>query len=45
MKRKFRYDIVDKLVEHEGIMGVNLGLYEEGSSSVKVGDIVYVALL
>jgi len=44
IKRKFGDDKVDKLVETQAVIGLQLGLYSEGNP-MKVGDSVYVAAL
>jgi hypothetical protein len=44
IKRKYGNETVDKLVDKQGVLGLQLGLYSEGNP-IKVGDAVYAAAL
>ena len=44
MKRSFADETVDRLVKNQGVIGLQLGLFKDGSP-IKVGDPVYAAAL
>jgi hypothetical protein len=44
MKRSFADETVDQLVQNQGVIGLQLGLFQEGSA-MKIGDPVYAAAL